>query len=52
METTVINATDYRDLPLAVLTESATNPRRTFDEKSLHELADYVPSHIIGLMFR
>jgi ParB family chromosome partitioning protein len=42
METTVINATEYRNLPLALLTESATNPRRTFDEKSLHELADSI----------
>jgi hypothetical protein len=26
--TTVTNATEYRDLPLAMLTESTTNPRR------------------------
>ena len=25
-------ATEYRDLPLAVLTESATNPRRIFED--------------------
>ncbi len=32
--------------------ESTTNPRRTFDEAKLCELADYVSGHIIGLMFR
>ena len=32
METTVINATEYRELPLALLNESKTNPRRAFDE--------------------
>jgi ParB family chromosome partitioning protein len=39
METTVINATEYRDLPLSQLNESKTNPRRIFDETSLKELA-------------
>ncbi len=39
METTVINATEYRELPLALLNESKTNPRRVFDETSLKELA-------------
>ncbi len=42
METTVINATEYRNLPLALLTESTTNPPRTFDEKSLKELAESI----------
>jgi hypothetical protein len=32
--------------------ESTTNPRRTFDEAKLYELADYVAGHIMGLMFR
>ena len=27
------NATEYRDLPLAMLTESATNPRRIFEDR-------------------
>ena len=45
-------ATEYRNLPLAVLTESATNPRRIFEDSALKELADYVPRHIIRLMFR
>jgi ParB family chromosome partitioning protein len=32
MNTTIANATEYRNLPLALLTESKTNPRRTFEE--------------------
>ncbi len=32
METQVINATEYRNVTLAVLTELKTNPRRTFEE--------------------
>ena len=39
MNTTITNATEYRDLPLALLTESTTNPRRTFEEDALKELA-------------
>jgi hypothetical protein len=45
-------AIEYRNLPLAVLTESATNPRHTFDETALNELADFVSGHKIGLLFR
>src|ERR1035438_445823 len=48
--TTVTNATEYRDLPLAMLTESPTNPRRIFEENALKEFADYVPRHIIGIL--
>ena len=44
--------TEYRDLPLSVLTESRTNPRRFFEESALKELADFVPGHKIGLLFR
>jgi ParB family chromosome partitioning protein len=44
MEQTVINATEYRELPLALLNESKTNPRRVFDETSLKELADSIRS--------
>jgi ParB family chromosome partitioning protein len=39
MNTTIVNATEYRDLPLAMLTESTTNPRRTFADEPLKELA-------------
>jgi len=44
MKTTVINATEYRELPLALLNESKTNPRRVFDEVSLRELAASIRS--------
>jgi ParB family chromosome partitioning protein len=38
MKSTAING-EYRDLPIAILTESPTNPRKRFDEKALEELA-------------
>jgi len=44
METTVINATEYRDLPLSQLNESKTNPRRVFEESALKELAASIRS--------
>jgi ParB family transcriptional regulator, chromosome partitioning protein len=44
MNTTVINATEYRNLPLALLTESTSNPRRIFDEAGLKELAESIRS--------
>jgi ParB family transcriptional regulator, chromosome partitioning protein len=37
-------ATEYRDLPLAVLTESATSPRRIFEDVALKELAESIRS--------
>ena len=39
MENTVLNATEYRDLPLVSLNESKTNPRRVFNDAALKELA-------------
>ena len=42
METHVLNSTEYRNLPLSLLNVSKTNPRRTFDEVALKELADFV----------
>ena len=42
METTVINATEYRNVSLSVLTESKTNPRRTFEPTALKELAESI----------
>ena len=44
METTVINATEYRDLPLSQLNESKTNPRRVFDDAAFKELAASIRS--------
>ena len=35
-------ATEYRNLPLFVLTESKTNPRRIFDDNALKELAESI----------
>jgi len=52
METTVINATEYRNVSLSLLSESKTNPRRTFEPIALKELAAFVSGHKIGLMFR
>jgi ParB family transcriptional regulator, chromosome partitioning protein len=37
-------ATEYRDLPLAVLTESTTNPRHIFEDSALKELAESIRS--------
>jgi ParB family chromosome partitioning protein len=39
METQIVNATEYRNVPLSVLNESKTNPRRTFEPVALQELA-------------
>jgi hypothetical protein len=48
----VINATEYRNVSLSLLNVSKTNPRRTFEDAALKELTDFVPGHIIGLLFR
>jgi ParB family chromosome partitioning protein len=42
METQIVNATEYRNVALAVLSESKTNPRRTFEEVALKELASSI----------
>jgi ParB/RepB/Spo0J family partition protein len=42
MNTAIVNATEYRDLPLAMLAESPTNPRRTFEDDALKELAESI----------
>jgi ParB family transcriptional regulator, chromosome partitioning protein len=42
MNTQVANANEYRDLPLSLLLESTTNPRRQFDDSSLKELAETI----------
>jgi ParB family transcriptional regulator, chromosome partitioning protein len=36
---------EYRDLPIAQLQESATNPRRRFDARGLEELAASIRTH-------
>jgi ParB family chromosome partitioning protein len=35
-------ATEYRDLPLNLLTESTTKPHRVFDDAPLRELAESI----------
>lgn len=42
MTTAVQTKSEYRNLPLLSLTESAANPRRTFDEAALNELAESI----------
>ena len=37
METQVLNATEYRNVPLSLLNVSKTNPRRTFEDVALEE---------------
>ena len=43
METTILNATEYRNVSLSLLNESKTNPRRIFEDAALKELADMRP---------
>ena len=47
-----VNNHEYRSVPITALAESATNPRKRFDAKSLEALAAYVPGHISGLLCR
>jgi len=47
-----VNNHEYRSVPITALAESATNPRKRFDAKSLEELAAYVPGHISRLLCR
>jgi ParB family transcriptional regulator, chromosome partitioning protein len=42
MESQVLNATEYRNVPLSLLNVSKTNPRRTFDDVALKELAESI----------
>ena len=42
MQTQVVNAAEYRDVPLSLLNESKTNPRRTFEPNALKELAESI----------
>ena len=44
METTILNATEYRNVSLSLLRESKTNPRRIFEDAALKELADSIRS--------
>ena len=46
------NSSAFQYLAIDTIHESTTNPRRTFDESKLQELADFVPGNKIGVMFR
>ena len=48
MHTTAIAESGYRNLPLSMLDESSTNPRRTFESSKLVELAHSL--HVHGLI--
>ena len=41
-----VNNHEYRSVPITALAESATNPRKRFDAKSLEEFPLYVPGHM------
>lgn len=45
MTTAVQTQSEYRDLPIDWLVESSTNPRQTFDEDALQELAASIREH-------
>jgi hypothetical protein len=49
---TVAAKSQYQTIALASIHESTTNPRRTFDETRLAELADFVPGHKICILWR
>ena len=42
VQNTSLQSSDYRDLPLAQLVESPTNPRKRYDEANLQELAESI----------
>ncbi len=42
MQTQVTNATEYRNVSLALLNESKTNPRRVFEDAAMKELASTI----------
>ena len=42
MEPQVLNATEYRNVSLSLLNVSKTNPRRTFEDAALKELAESI----------
>src|ERR1700689_72651 len=46
------NSSEFQYIAIDQLFESKTNPRKTFDQKKLEELADFVPGNKIGLLWR
>jgi hypothetical protein len=49
---TVAAKSQYQTIALASIHESTANPRRTFDESKLAELAVFVPGNKIGVLWR
>ena len=45
MTTTVQTQSEYRDLPIDWIVESTTNPRQTFEEDAMQELAASIREH-------
>jgi len=46
------NSSAFQYLAIDTIHESTTNPRRTFDEGKLRELAAFVPGNIISVLWR
>ncbi len=46
------NSSAFQYLAVDTIHESTTNPRRTFDEAKLQELADFVAGHKIAVLWR
>ena len=46
------NNGEYRNVSIALLEESPSNPRKRFNGESLKELAGFVPRHISCLLCR
>jgi hypothetical protein len=46
-----VPVSSIQDIPLNRIQESKTNPRRTFDEAKLEELADFVPGNKTDVMW-
>jgi len=46
------NSSAFQFLALDTIHESATNPRRIFEDTALKELADFVPGNKICLLWR
>jgi ParB family chromosome partitioning protein len=45
MNTAIVVDSGYKTLPLTMLEESSTNPRRTFEPSKLVELAQSLTTH-------
>ncbi|WP_263351312.1 hypothetical protein [Acidicapsa acidisoli] len=46
------NSSAFQFIAIDQIRESTTNPRVTFDQTKLEELADFVPGNKIGLLWR